>query len=81
VIRHTNRSGLQACLHEAGIGTLVHYPIPPHLSNAYALAPAGSYPITEKICSEVLSLPIGHYLPEPAIDRVAQTIRRFVEAV
>ena len=52
---------LQRQLGEAGIGTMIHYPIPPHLQPAYAEMNylCGSFPISEKIHDEVLSLPIG----------------------
>lgn len=61
VVRHPQRDELARRLNEAGIGTMIHYPIPPHLQPAYAelgLA-AGTLPITEAIHREVLSLPIG----------------------
>ena len=61
VIRHPNRDTLQRRLTKAGVGTLIHYPIPPHLQGAYRefdFAP-GSFPIAEQLAREVLSLPIG----------------------
>jgi dTDP-4-amino-4,6-dideoxygalactose transaminase len=79
VIRNERRDDLQAALAAAGIGTLVHYPVPPHLSGAYQhlQRPAGSLPITEHIANTVLSLPIGHYLSTDSIQHVAKTINRF----
>lgn len=61
VIRHPNRNQLQKQLAEAGIGTVIHYPIPPHLQQAYAeLGYAkGSFPIAEAMARTVISLPIG----------------------
>ena len=58
VVRHTNRDALQRRLTELGIGTMIHYPIPPHLQPAYDYLglTRGSLPISEKIHSDVLSL-------------------------
>lgn len=60
VIRHPQRDELARRLSEAGVGTLIHYPIPPHRQQAYAEAnyTEGTFPIAECIASEVLSLPI-----------------------
>jgi dTDP-4-amino-4,6-dideoxygalactose transaminase len=66
VIRHPQRDALQQKLTEAGVGTLIHYPVPPHLSGAYSamrLAP-GALPIAEQIANTVLSLPIGPHLTD-----------------
>jgi dTDP-4-amino-4,6-dideoxygalactose transaminase len=63
VIRHPQRDALQKKLTEAGIGTLIHYPVPPHLSGAYKnLSSAGALPIAEQLAHTVLSLPIGPHL-------------------
>jgi dTDP-4-amino-4,6-dideoxygalactose transaminase len=60
IIRHQMRDDLINKLSTAGIGTMVHYPIPPHLQLAYKEMgkKKGDYPISEKIHKEVLSLPI-----------------------
>jgi dTDP-4-amino-4,6-dideoxygalactose transaminase len=60
VVRHSNRDLLQAMLNKAGIGTLIHYPIPPHLQGAYRdlRFSEGAFPIAEQIHNEVLSLPM-----------------------
>jgi dTDP-4-amino-4,6-dideoxygalactose transaminase len=64
VVRNSKRDLLQKELSENGVATMIHYPIPPHMQNAYAdLAySVGSFPISEKIHQEVLSLPIGPHL-------------------
>lgn len=64
VVRHSGRDALQQHLAEAGIGTLIHYPIPPHLSGAYADAgnKPGDFPVTESLANTVLSLPMGPHL-------------------
>lgn len=64
VIRSPERDALQARLTEAGIGTLIHYPIPPHMQKAYAdlgIAPE-ALPIARQLAAEVLSLPMGPHL-------------------
>ena len=61
VVRHPRRDALARRLAAAGVGTLIHYPLPPHLQPAYAalgLRP-GALPISEAMHAEVLSLPIG----------------------
>jgi dTDP-4-amino-4,6-dideoxygalactose transaminase len=61
VIRSAERDTLQQCLETAGIGTLIHYPFPPHMQEAYAglgMA-AEAFPLAREIAGEVLSLPIG----------------------
>lgn len=64
VIRHQQRNLLQKSLHQSGIDTLIHYPIPPHRQQAYASGSLANIelPITERIASEILSLPIGPHL-------------------
>lgn len=72
VIRHERRDELARALAAEGIGTVIHYPIAPHLQPAYAalgLKP-GSLPISERLHAQVLSLPIG---PTMTIDQ-AQTV-------
>ncbi len=77
VVRSKARDELKRQLKEAGIGALVHYPIPAHLQEAYADLgkPAGSYPLTEAIHNEVLSLPMGPHLSELDQARVIQAVR------
>ena len=59
VIRTSKRDELQKYLVENGIQTLIHYPIPPHKQNAYKEWKNESYPISEQIHDEILSLPIS----------------------
>lgn len=59
VIRTKNRDELQKYLADSGIQTLIHYPIPPHKQNAYKEWENESYPISEQIHNEILSLPIS----------------------
>lgn len=78
-ILHPRRDALRQFLHERGIGTLIHYPVPPHLSDAYremGFAP-GDFPIAEHIARTELSLPMGPHLSLPDAQRVAQSVRAF----
>lgn len=64
VVRSAHRDRLQKYLADMGVGSLIHYPIPPHLSDAYneeGLS-KGDFPLTEQMANEVLSLPIGPHL-------------------
>jgi dTDP-4-amino-4,6-dideoxygalactose transaminase len=69
VVRHPQREVLQQHLASEGIGTLIHYPVPPHLSDAYADEGwgLGDFPTTEAMAREVLSLPLGPHLSSSAI--------------
>ncbi len=79
VIRTARRDALQAHLAAHGIGTGVHYPIPPHLSNAYRGAgwKRGDFPLAEKFADEVLSLPIGPHHNAEQIDFICAMIHVF----
>jgi len=59
VVRSDKRNALQKHLADSGVQTLIHYPIPPHKQKAYELWNELSFPFTEQIHNEVLSLPIG----------------------
>ena len=75
VVRHPNRSPLQNDLKNLGIGTLIHYPIPPHLSDAYKQKENfGSFPISEQIADEILSLPINPHLTDEQAIRVIEVL-------
>jgi dTDP-4-amino-4,6-dideoxygalactose transaminase len=66
VVRHSKREILETSLTEVGIGTMIHYPIPPHLQDAYSelCYSEGAFPIAENIHKEILSLPMGPHLTE-----------------
>jgi dTDP-4-amino-4,6-dideoxygalactose transaminase len=74
VVRHQKRDKLQKALEWAGIKTLIHYPIPPHLSEAYSDLgyKAGDLPVAEELANTILSLPIGPGLGEKEIRMIAQ---------
>lgn len=77
VIRHPRRDELQAALNGSGVGTLIHYPVPPHLSGAYADArwKRGAFPLAETMADFVLSLPMGPHLSQEQANLVASEIR------
>jgi dTDP-4-amino-4,6-dideoxygalactose transaminase len=82
VVRHSERDRLREWLARAGIETLVHYPVPPHLSRAYAhlgMLP-GTLPIAECLAGEVLSLPIGPHLDGADVDCVIQAIAAYARS-
>jgi dTDP-4-amino-4,6-dideoxygalactose transaminase len=77
VVRTENRTHLQNYLLENGIQTLIHYPIPPHKQEAYKAMNKESYPITEKIHNEVLSLPISPVMIDEEVGVVINCINQF----
>lgn len=79
VVRHSRRDELQKFLNARGIGTLIHYPVPPHLSGAYAKRGwgQGAFPITEALANTVLSLPMGPHLQTPAVKYVTASLQAF----
>ena len=77
VIRCELRDELQKYLAENGVQTLIHYPIPPHQQPAYEGWNELSYPISEKIHAEVLSLPIGLTMTMEEVNIVIQKCNEF----
>ncbi len=79
VIRTGHRDALQTHLAAAGIGTQVHYPVPPHLTPAYQGQgwSRGQFPLAEQLAREVLSLPIGPHHTAEQIDTVCAAVRGF----
>lgn len=76
VVRASDRDGLQARLAQAGIGTLTHYPIPPHMQEAYAdlgIAPE-DLPVARRLADEVLSLPMGPHLVREDIGAILHQV-------
>lgn len=81
VVDLENRDAVQADLREAGVETLIHYPIPPHLSEAYAGDKAwGEFPIAKQAASTHLSLPMGPQMPLESVAKVASALRRSLSA-
>lgn len=77
VIRHPSRDRLQEYLADNAIQTLIHYPIPPHKQKAYKELNTLALPITEKIHSEVLSLPISQVMTMEDTESVVKVINQF----
>jgi len=78
-VRHPRRNDLQQYLKSKGIDTLIHYPIPPHLSNAYSEMKyeKGAFPIAENIADTELSIPMAPHLTFDDAEYVVETIRSY----
>jgi dTDP-4-amino-4,6-dideoxygalactose transaminase len=79
VVRMSDRERLQGRMTEAGIGTLIHYPIPPHMQRAYAdmeILP-DTFPLARDLAREVLSLPMG---PQLGLDQVQDVVNALKNA-
>jgi dTDP-4-amino-4,6-dideoxygalactose transaminase len=79
VVHTPQRTALQQHLANQGIGTLIHYPVPPHLQLAYqqmGLA-TGSFPIAEELAATCLSLPLWPGMTEAHVEAVATAMRAF----
>ncbi len=83
VVRCARRDALAAFLKGRGVGTLIHYPIPPHLSQAYAYLGyrEGDFPIAEQQAGEVLSLPMYNGMTEAEQAYVIDSVRLFREQI
>jgi dTDP-4-amino-4,6-dideoxygalactose transaminase len=77
VIRTPRRDDLVKFLDKHDIQTSVHYPVPPHRQKAYREWQSRSYPITEKIHRQVVSLPMGIHLEAGDIHTIADTLNQF----
>lgn len=76
-ILSSRRDELQQYLKENGVGTMIHYPIPPHQQKCYAEWNHLHLPITEKIHQQELSLPCNQNMTEEDVERIAELIRKF----
>ena len=74
VIRTAKRDRLQQFLHDKGIQTIIHYPVPPHLQNAYSEWKELRLPVTEQIHNEVLSLPISPVMENREVSFIADVL-------
>lgn len=77
VVRHAERDRLQRYLAENEIQTLIHYPLPPHKQQAYRGWAGLSFPLTEQIHREVLSLPVSQVMEENEYLKVTEIINNF----
>jgi dTDP-4-amino-4,6-dideoxygalactose transaminase len=77
VVLCKERDRLQNYLKDKGIGTLIHYPIPPHKQKAYSEFNHYNLPITEKIHREILSIPMGPEIDDDEVKYVAEAVNGF----
>lgn len=82
VVQHPQRDALHKALIDAGVGTLIHYPIPPHRQQAYAQAgwAAGAFPLAERMAEQVLSLPMGPHLDTEQVAVVIDAVKQAAAA-
>ena len=80
VVQHPQRDALQRHLTDAGVGTLIHYPIPPHRQQAYEKEKwiLGSFPTAERMADQVLSLPIGPHLSVHQVNEIIHAVQKIV---
>lgn len=76
VVRSQQRDRLQQLLGEAGVQTMIHYPIPPHKQQAYPELNAQTLPLTERIHQEVLSLPMDPSMTDEQVSRVIDAVNQ-----
>lgn len=76
VVRTPHRDRLQQALHARGVGTVIHYPIPPHAQQAYhgTSAATASQPLAAALAQEVLSLPMGPHLAMAQAEAVVDAV-------
>lgn len=77
VVRTNNRDKLAEFLKERGVQTNIHYPIPPHQQKAYCEYEGDSYPITEQIHKQVLSIPIGPVLSKQDVQYIISCLNQY----
>lgn len=77
VIRTKNRTELQEYLKQNGIETLIHYPVPPHKQMALSNWNSLSFPITEMIHDEVLSLPMSQVMTDEEVDKIIAILNNY----
>jgi dTDP-4-amino-4,6-dideoxygalactose transaminase len=83
VIQHNQRDLLQAHLEKSGIGTLVHYPIPPHKQSAYSKIkiPQKEFRKAETIANNCLSIPIGPHVTQNQVVLVTEAIKKAIKTI
>ena len=80
VIRVPEREKVQIALAEAGIETVIHYPVPPHKQKAYSEFSSRSFPVAEKLATQVFSLPIGPHLRDDQAQHVVRQLKKIVDS-
>ena len=79
VIRSEKRNSLKEYLHKEGVQTQIHYPVPVHKQKPYRTN--SRLPVTERICSQVLSLPIHPFLQEDEILAISEKVKQFEKRI
>lgn len=81
VVRLPDRDSFQKNLADRGVGTLIHYPIPPHLQNAYRGLghPPGAFVLAETMAAQLLSLPMGPHLTMDQCQSVIRTVKELCD--
>ena len=74
VVRMGERTQVRAVVADAGVGTAVHYPVPPHRQGAYRDLEPAPLPVTERLADSVLSLPMHPALTDAQVERVAEVL-------
>ena len=77
VVRTDDRDALQVYLKENGVETLIHYPVAPHKQKAFAAWNDQSFPVSERIHRDVLSLPVSQAMTEADAHKVAELLNRY----
>ena len=73
-----HRDALQQYLKSNGVGTMIHYPIPPHQQQCYAEWNERSFPLTEEIHQQELSLPCNQSMTDEEVEYVVNCVNAFV---
>ena len=78
VVQHPQRDSLQQALADAGVGTLIHYPVPPHLQQAYGHSrwKQAAFPLAELNADQMLSLPMGPHLEAEQVSMVIEVAKK-----
>ncbi|RYY48741.1 MAG: DegT/DnrJ/EryC1/StrS family aminotransferase [Chitinophagaceae bacterium] len=77
VLRTSNRTAFEKHLADAGIQTVIHYPVPPHKQPAYGELKGMSFPVSEKIHDEIISIPISPVISEEQYKQVVNAINSY----
>ena len=79
VLASGERDSFRSHLESKEVGSQIHYPVPVHLTGAFGHLdlPAGSFPVAEKLCSEVVSIPLFPELTRPEMDQVVEAVASF----
>ena len=77
VVRTSDRDGFRSYLATHGVGTDVHYPLPPHRQPCYAGAFEGTFPVADSLAATVVSLPISEATTPEQIREIAEIINSY----